>query len=378
MEASVVITGIGIALPLGVCRLKSFWADLLAGRSEVRPRDLDGGGTVRAALMPPWEVEDWVESRQLRRMSPLSKMAIAAARTALTDAGFDEARAEKTAVFFSSRFGSTEFLREYHAGLLPSRAASPFLFTNGVANAPAGHISLEFGFQGPCFTFMGGPSSAVTSLRQAATWIRRGLCDAALVGAAEELSPFFLASLAGWQEGTAAREAGEVPPGEGSVFLVLESATPPSAQGAPAWATLGGIRQHTRAGDRGVEPGSLLGPVPPTDRDLFVAVSEGPGGSGRGELDALAAAAGERKERLLAHAVRYNLGEAYAVSVLTQTVVACLALAHGQAPPAPTGRACPGLHAETAQHSARHALVTLVSADGQLGFVELEKGERDA
>ncbi len=318
------VTGIGTALPLGVCDLEAFWQAICSGRSAVSG---DAGG--RAARMPAWDVSDYTDSKQARRMSPLSKLAFASLGKALGDAGLQSPPA-KSALFFVSKFGSTEFLREFHEGLLGGGGPSPFLFTNGVVNAPAGHISLEFGIRGPCTTLMGGAQSAAFALQHAAALIRDGAAGAVMVGAAEELSDFFLDAYRGF--GSALGSAMPAP-GEGGVFLVLEPEGDAAARGARTHAVLAGA-DFLREGD----------PSPADERRMggprLFSLSSGPG---RGlEAEAADLGAAPACEGDSAIAVKFNLGEAFAVSALAQSAAACLALSKGTAPARPEGLDPPG------------------------------------
>jgi 3-oxoacyl-[acyl-carrier-protein] synthase II len=267
-------------------------------------------------------------------MSPLSKLALGAASFALTDSGLGDLPPRRTALHFCSRSGSTEFLREYHEGLIEEAAASPLLFTNGVANAPAGHISLEYGIRGPCSTLMGGPASAVFALADAVDALGSGRFDVLLVGAAEELSPFFLRTRQDYASVTADAAVAS-PPGEGGVFLVLESPDHARARGARVRARItvepDGPWDQTapdRARQMGLDGLACL-------VSLGVAPASPPGDV------ALLKALAKEATSLHGHAVRYALGDVFAASVLTQVLVSCMALHKGEVPATPPGADLP-------------------------------------
>ncbi len=367
-RSRIAITGLGMALPLGVCDAGAFWNAVSGGMTAVRTHPLARGGETRAARMPAWNVDDVVDSRQTRRMSPLSKLAIAACRKALDGAGF-ASPPRKCPVFFASKCGSTEFLREFHEGMIGSGAGSPFLFTNGVANAPAGHISLEYGIQSPCFTLMGGASSAVVAIQHAAAMISDG-ADAALVGAAEELSDFFLASRAGFlASGSEASRAEASPPGEGGVFMVLEDSRRAEGRGAHVHAVIDGADFLRPDSDRVPAPGnsrkgqrflSLSATDPSGLRAEIVRLGFHPPG-----MDGICAAA-----------VKFNLGEAHAVSALAQTAVACFALEGSLAPRRPDSLEPPdglgGVFPAEALHADfDSAVVSISDGQGPRGVVRL-------
>jgi len=96
-------------------------------------------GARRACLVPAGELAGWLSPAESRRMSPPSKLAVAASRMALRCAGLAEAGEAGTAVSIATAFGpstNTEALLKQILFEGPE-AASPSLFMESVANAPA-------------------------------------------------------------------------------------------------------------------------------------------------------------------------------------------------------------------------------------------------
>src|SRR6185369_2124276 len=96
---------------------------------------------------------EWLAPGEARRMSPPSKLAVAAARMALVCAGFADRRCdrEETAVAISTAFGPSSYSEALLKQILfeGPEATSPFLFTESVANAPAAQIAILCRARGP-------------------------------------------------------------------------------------------------------------------------------------------------------------------------------------------------------------------------------------
>jgi len=143
----VVVTGLGLATPLGLSR-ESSWAALIAGGSAA------SAGGARAPLP---------EGKGPRAL----RLVRAAAEEAVLDAGLDRPLDERTAVLVS---GSKPLL----GGPLP-------LPPEAVATEAARAARAS----GPVLNISAACATGVHSLAAAVGWIRSGRCDAALAGAAE-------------------------------------------------------------------------------------------------------------------------------------------------------------------------------------------------
>jgi 3-oxoacyl-(acyl-carrier-protein) synthase len=145
----------------------------------------------------------WLSPGEARRMSPPSKLAVAAARMALRGASLGEpssprnAAADATATVIATAFGpssnSEGLLRQI---LLESpESASPFLFTESVANAPAAQIAIAARAHGPSVTICQREAGPLLAVGQAAAAIAAGKAPRALTGSVDEMSPLLHALL---------------------------------------------------------------------------------------------------------------------------------------------------------------------------------------
>jgi len=168
--------------------------DRSAGYYRVRGRRGDGGAR-RALLADPAALREWLSPGEARRMSPPSKLAVAAARMALRCAGLADLQEgqgdERTGVVISTVFGPSS----YSEGLLRQillespESASPFLFTESVANAPAAQIALAVRARGPGSTICQREAGALIAVGQAATEVAQGRAPRVLAGSVDEMTP---------------------------------------------------------------------------------------------------------------------------------------------------------------------------------------------
>jgi 3-oxoacyl-[acyl-carrier-protein] synthase II len=193
------------------------------------------GGAGRACLVPPGQLGCWLSPGESRRMSPPSKLALAAARMAMRCAGLECGGEEGAAVVIATAFGpstNTEALLKQIFRESPE-AASPTLFTESVANAPAAQIAQR----------EAGP---LIALGRAAGEVAAGRAPRALAGAVDEMTPLLHALLGRF--GALSREAGVARPfdrrrsgflaGEGATVVTLETARGLAERGGRALARL--------------------------------------------------------------------------------------------------------------------------------------------
>jgi 3-oxoacyl-[acyl-carrier-protein] synthase II len=248
---TVVITGVGTLGSYGV-GLSRLAEALAAGTPKVAEvarsaqyHRKDGART--AALVAGEDLAPWLAPALARRMSPPSKLAVAAARMALGDAGLAEGAASVSiAVVLATAFGPTSFTEKLLKSILAEgpESASPFLFMECVSNAPAAQVAIDCGATGPNVTIVQREAGALVAFGRGATAVAEGRVARALVGAVDEMTPLAHAVLDRF--GALARPCGAAPEGsrpfdrcrngflasEGATVLVLETETAAVARGA--------------------------------------------------------------------------------------------------------------------------------------------------
>jgi 3-oxoacyl-[acyl-carrier-protein] synthase II len=256
LSEPVLITGLGTlgAWGGGSDRLA---AALAEGAPLTREVDRAAGyhlphGSRRACLVPPGELAGWLSPGEARRMSPPSKLAVTAARMALRCAGIPcEAGGEAgTAVVIATAFGpstNTEALLRQILDEGPE-AASPSLFMESVANAPAAQIAIVLKARGASLTVCEREAGPLIALGTGVAEIAAGRADRVLAGSVDEMTPLLHALLDRFGALVRPDEHGEelARPfdrrrngflvGEGGTVVVLESADALAARGGRALA----------------------------------------------------------------------------------------------------------------------------------------------
>ena len=238
----VVITGVSCLTPAGI-GLEPFRSAVAAGlplgaaREEPgrrqRPRPL------RVAKMPAFDREKFLPARKLRRMGELSQIWTLVCLLARADAGLDRDEAtgpspERRGTFLGTGFGCTDTTWDYLAGMFQDgmAAANPFLFSESVANAPAGHSAIELDARGTCVTLTSGDASAAAALAMAALALEQERLDLAYCGGVELMTVPLLRALAA--------VGGPSFLGEGAACLVLETLHSATQRGARILAEVAG------------------------------------------------------------------------------------------------------------------------------------------
>jgi beta-ketoacyl-acyl-carrier-protein synthase II len=236
----VVVTGMGVASPLG-CTISEFWEGLLGGRSGVvalTDEEYAHLSSRIGALATSYDPTAHFSSKETRRMSRSSQLALVAAVDALNEAALTDNRDDRSAigVFIGSSIGgfsaSDPSFKQFYEG----RRQSPFTIPVSMNLGPSSNVSIRYGFQGPLMTVDAACASAAHAIGQAFNLIRTGMLDIAVTGGAD--SPFAPGVVGAWCALRALSERNDNPGeacrpfsrdrdglvlGEGAGVLILES-----------------------------------------------------------------------------------------------------------------------------------------------------------
>lgn len=256
MGRRVVVTGIGPVTPVGT-GVDAFWEGLTSGRNGVRritrfpTEDLP---VTLAGEVPDFDPSAWLDPKEARRTDRFTHFAVAAARLAMEDAGFPEPNAERAGVVFATGIGGIETLLAQHTVMLERGAGrvSPFMVPMLMANAPAGHIAMLFGFTGPNLCTISACASSNHALGEAMRLVRDGYVDVCIAGGSESATlPLTVAAFSQMtaltknpDPETASRPFDAERDGfvlaEGACALVLESEEHARARGARIYCEIAG------------------------------------------------------------------------------------------------------------------------------------------
>lgn len=222
MSLRIVITGMGIASPLG-CGSDLVWQRLLAGKSGIRrlSNQLLSNQLMADQLMAdiPAKIAGIVPSieedtdggldpdkvasvKDQRKMDRFILLGLAAAQEALTQAAWAPVTEEEqiqTATVIASGVGGFPAIAEAvrTADTRGPRKLSPFTIPSFLVNLAAGHISIKYGFKGPIGAPVTACAAGVQAIGDAVRMIRSGEASIALCGGTEAcVHPVSLAGFA--------------------------------------------------------------------------------------------------------------------------------------------------------------------------------------
>ncbi len=255
----VVVTGMGCVTPLGI-GVEESWRNCVEGRSGVGPItrfDAAGLKTQIAAEVRGFDPSSYVPRREARKMDTFIQYAVATARMALEDAGYEVSgeAAERVGVSIGAGLGGLPEIENQHKVLLESgpRRVSPFFIPMAIANLAPGHVAIQTGAKGPNLSIVTACATGAHSIGEAWHIIRRGDADVMLAGGVEStITPL---AVAGFNAMRALSTRNDEPEkasrpfdkdrdgfvmGEGGAVLVLEELEHARARGARIVAELVG------------------------------------------------------------------------------------------------------------------------------------------
>ncbi len=125
---------------------------------------------------------------RLRRTSPITQYAVAAALEALGQTNQRKNPEERLGIVLCVMTGCVNYSRRfYHETLEEPATASPLVFPETVFNAPASHLAALLGTKAISYTLVGDPGTFLQGLALAAVWLGENEVDACLVVGAEEV-----------------------------------------------------------------------------------------------------------------------------------------------------------------------------------------------
>jgi len=245
---AVVVTGLGAISPFGA-GVKAFWQGISVGACAIRPITLIDTDGFRSRIAA--EVPDAIGGSPRRARA--DRLALAAAREALDDAGLGTAERRDTAVIVGGVGGGMLEVERWYWARRRGEPAHP-----GAARAtlPASHadvLAWRLGLDGPRETVVAACSSGAASLAMAAELITDGVITTALAGGADALTRVCFMGFNALKLLDPEpcrpfdRDRRGMSLGEGAAFVVLEDRDAARARGVPVYAELAGHGMSTDA-----------------------------------------------------------------------------------------------------------------------------------
>ncbi|MEK3938681.1 beta-ketoacyl-ACP synthase II [Bacillus sp. FSL R5-0431] len=198
----VVVTGLGALTPLGN-DVESTWKNAVAGVSGVGPitRVDSSEYTAKvAAELKNFNIEDYMEKKEARKMARFTQYAVVAAQKALEDSRLEitDEIAPRVGVWVGSGIGGLETFEEQFEvySNKGARRVSPFFVPMMIPDMATGQISIALGAKGVNSCTVTACATGTNSIGDAFKVIQRGDADAMITGGTE--APLTKMSFAGF------------------------------------------------------------------------------------------------------------------------------------------------------------------------------------
>jgi 3-oxoacyl-[acyl-carrier-protein] synthase II len=361
VEPRIAVTGLGLVTPIGAGR-EEVWTGLLAGRSGFAP--VESFDTRAFNVHLGAEVRGFQPDPYVRRLDPAalgraSKLAIAAARMAIEDAGIDLGGGspgwdpERAGIAMGTTSGEPMEVEKlddrYLAGEL-DRVGPEFLRLYP-CHVIAAHVARELGFAGVNTMIPAACAAGNYALAHALDVLRAGRADVMLAGGADAFSRITytgfsrLGAIAPERCQPFDRNRKGMIPGEGAAVLVLEPFERARARGARIYAELAGYglscdAHHMTAahpeGDgaaRAMQRALADAGAAPEEVSYISAHGTGTPTNDRLEIVAVKRVFGEAAPRIPMSSIKSMIGHTMGAASAIEAAVCALAVAEDRVPP---------------------------------------------
>lgn len=251
----IVVTGMGIVSCFGT-DVDHFYQQLLEGKSGIVPIEefpCSDHPTRFAGCIRNFDVGDYMDKKQARRVDPFIRYTMVAGKKALEMAKIDLAGLDKErcGIIIGSGMGGMEVFYEGVETILTKgyKRLTPFFVPYIITNMGGALLAIDLGFQGPNFSISTACATSNNSIHAAAEELQRGRADLMICGGAEAaINPIGLAGFVAigalstknddptkasrpWDQG---RDGFVM--GEGAGVLILETLEHAQKRGAPIFA----------------------------------------------------------------------------------------------------------------------------------------------
>jgi 3-oxoacyl-[acyl-carrier-protein] synthase II len=348
-QPEVVVSGLGIVSPYGA-GVKSFWTGLAAGTCAIKPITLIDTEGFRSRIAAEVPAEVVATLGVSRRRSRADRLALAAAREALADAGLEGAARRRAALLIGAVGGGMLEGEDWYWGEARGRPSGSIRALRSIL--PLSHAETlggRLGLTGPKETVVMACASGAASIALGADLVRAGVTPTALVGGVDALTHICFMGFNALKvlDPTPCRpfdrDRRGMSIGEAAAFLVVEDADHCRARGGRVHARLAGYGMTTDAhhvtaphpeGEgmiHAMEQALADAGLPPSAVGYVNAHGTGTPQNDRAEAMALRRVFGEGG--VLVSSTKSLVGHTMAAAGSVEAAATILALQHGLLPP---------------------------------------------
>lgn len=256
----VVITGLGALTPIGNS-VEEYWKSLIqgvSGAATITHFDASNFKTRFACELKNFDVHNFIERKEARKMDKFAQYAMVVADEAIKDAdiNFDKINRSKVGVIWGAGIGGIDTFQNEVSNFATGNGTprfNPFFIPKMIADIAPGLISIKYGLRGPNFATVSACASSANAIIDALNYIRLGYADMIISGGSE--AAITEAGVGGFNALQALSTRNDDPKtasrpfdkdregfvlGEGAGALVLEEYEHAKARGANIYAEIAG------------------------------------------------------------------------------------------------------------------------------------------
>jgi 3-oxoacyl-[acyl-carrier-protein] synthase II len=361
----VVVTGLGALTPIGN-NIEEYWNALVNGVSGAAPItyfDAAKFKTRFACELKDFNVTDFINRKDARKMDRFTQYAMVASDEAIADSNLDLEKINKfrVGVIWGAGIGGLETFQNeainFGAGDGTPRF-NPFFIPKMIADIAPGNISIKNGFMGPNYTTVSACASSANAMIDALNYIRLGTCDIIVTGGSE--AAVAIAGVGGFNAMHALSTRNESPEtasrpfdserdgfvlGEGAGAIILEEYEHAKARGAKIYAEVigGGMSSDayhmTAPHPEGIGVIAVMknclenAGIKPEDVDHINTHGTSTPLGDVAELKAISKVFGDHAKNININSTKSMTGHLLGAAGAIESIAAILAMKHGIVPP---------------------------------------------
>ena len=190
----VVVTGLGALTPIGNT-VQEYWNGLVNGVGGAAPIthfDTEKFKTKFACELKNFNIEDFLDKKEVRKLDPFVHYALVAADEAVKDAclNFETLNTNRIGVIWGSGIGGLRTFLEEISNFAKGDGTpriNPFFVPKMISDIASGHISIRYGLRGPNFSVVSACATSTNALIDAFNYIRLGKADMFVTGGSEAM-----------------------------------------------------------------------------------------------------------------------------------------------------------------------------------------------